>query len=123
MINPKELRSGNCVDVAGSIYAVNGQFLAEIEKANCTWAKDVSPIPLTPAILLKYGFNKGKVQSGGFYGYDNGEMQLDNDFGLKLYDGRIDEKETKEFYSAPQFLHQLQNLYFAMTGTELKFKP
>ena len=71
---------------------------------------DLSPIPLTEEWLLKFGF-EWKIQHQGFY---NGRFKIDEKYkeGYRLYFGgeKIDVKHV----------HQLQNLYFALTGEELK---
>lgn len=80
-----------------------------------------SGIPLCEDHVLKLGFIKGKMQPGGYYGYSNGIVSLNNEFGLSLFDGRIDDHQTKEFYPNLEFVHQFQNLYHALTGKELQY--
>jgi len=90
--------------------------LAQIEKANKI-AIDVSPIPLTEEWLLKFGFK----QSGYF--------TFLGDKYLRFKIGRmgaytIDKKEfifevNEHDLCEIQYVHQLQNLYFALTGEEL----
>lgn len=103
MIDIKELRIGNAVlDPIGMEKEVSLQVLQKIERGF-----KYTPIPLTPEILEKCGFEK--CSCGGWkHGihiskYDNG----------KLYYKTVIIK----------YLHQLQNLYFALTGEELTFKP
>ena len=77
-------------------------------------------IPLTEEILLKCGFN---------YSQNIGEYETsDDDYCILI---RKDE-DTEEFYfeigdlgfnyvfKTIKYLHQLQNLYFVLTGTELE---
>lgn len=70
----------------------------------------IKPIPLTEEILLKCGFKNST------FGY------ILN--GINLKKCKYDETfEFTEFRSSPiwiNHLHQLQNLYFALTGQELK---
>jgi hypothetical protein len=92
----------------------------------------IEPIPLTEEWLLKFGFEKEY-----FYGDDAKFIwwQL-NDFGLEIFNtnkeqGRtsIESKDVGFFYE-PMYMdyieikhvHQLQNLYFALTGEELTLK-
>ena len=74
----------------------------------------LQPIPLTPEILEKCGF-----------------IMVKEDFWQKLNVTIILTKDgnnlcfvyVEEILNAPKSLHQLQNLYFALTGEELTFKP
>lgn len=87
------------------------------------WAVNIGaiePIPLTEEWLLKFGFDK------------TGEDDFDKTFGdIK----QISIRKTKLFTSNKlgvyynstritiiKYVHQLQNLYFALTGEELKIK-
>src|SRR6185369_3116747 len=85
---------------------------------NHTLCEFVDGIPLTPEILEKCGFKK--IESPQLFGW------YSNVFGsLKLCwchgdDVTLDDKEGDEIVSFPcKHLHQLQNLYFALTGKEL----
>lgn len=71
--------------------------------------KRLSPIPLTPEILEGCGFEKENVW---FCNRNIDIKMLDN-----IYEVYINEILTKV-----QSLHQLQNLYFALTGEELTVK-
>jgi hypothetical protein len=68
------------------------------------------PIPLTPEILEKCGFQRATI--GGYY-------KDFEDITVRLF-------QEEGFYSLEyigtkiQYLHQLQNLYFALTSEELK---
>ena len=72
------------------------------------------PIPLTEDWLLKFGFKKDDYGFGGYIEINSGIMIDDNRLittdrdGDYIYIG-------KEF----KFVHQLQNLYFALTESEL----
>ncbi len=77
-------------------------------------------IPLTEEWLLKFGFEKG---------YDaNNTIDTWMIFTLKahLFDLKCTKPEltfsTGTLHFNPKFVHQLQNLYFALTGEELKLK-
>lgn len=73
------------------------------------------PIPLTEEWLVKFGFdklhgnwfdNEGMIE---LYEKDNGYVMLED-----------------SYYHCSQdllYVHQLQNLYFALTGEELELKP
>jgi hypothetical protein len=74
---------------------------------------EIKPIPLTEEWLLKFGFdkkgNKGKLNVilSGNFGYKNGKTYFNSWVILE---------------SQPKYVHQLQNIYFALTGEELTFK-
>lgn len=71
----------------------------------------MQPIPLTEEWLLKFGFNKNKL---GFY--SKGRFSYHHEYGWKILEnwvkGWVGVAELK-------YVHQLQNLYFALTGKEL----
>jgi len=75
--------------------------------------KHINPIPLTEELLKQLGFNnyfdKGKLNiiPKGRLGYKNGRTYFNS--------WAILEKQ-------PDYVHELQNLYFALTGEELIIK-
>lgn len=80
------------------------------------------PIPLTPEILEKAGFEKA------FGGYQKSLGNRVNATRLGYYE-RTNEvyiEMTDDHYEIPaataKYLHQLQNLYFALTGEELNIE-
>lgn len=82
------------------------------------------PIPLTPEVLVKCGFVKLKLDNGFYYEkyLNNKETFLFSDnilsygiLGVSQYEwSACDHIES---------LHQLQNLYHALTGEELNYQP
>lgn len=73
----------------------------------------LEPISITSALLEKAGFRKDD------YGYSNGKLalnQYENVYHLRLPQGT-------GFGRGIQHLHQLQNLYFAISGEELSIRP
>ena len=71
------------------------------------------PIPLTEEWLLKFGFEK---QSRRFYVLNNWVVEYRE--GTKLFNFVAEEPID----IIVKYVHQLQNLYFALTGEELTFK-
>ena len=135
MIQPQELRIGTLLDVDGHIIKVG-----KIEENSISWniAKDtakfkiwnpflpisdkrINPIPLTEEILLEFGF----YFEDGFYC-----LRINNTaFMTIILLGSYANYELSNFrqkivFSRGEFsgVHQLQNLYFALTGEELTFK-
>jgi len=78
---------------------------------------NIKPVPLTPEILEKCGFEKQEDGDGGYYREllsGNGFLFVEGD--KKGYtDVFIDLSE----HLRVRYVHQLQNLYFALTGEEL----
>lgn len=73
---------------------------------------DLKPIPLTEEWLLRFGFEKCRFRNTV---YENKSIILDSrKCGYLLCDNSI---ENLQYI---QYVHQLQNLYFALTGEELK---
>jgi hypothetical protein len=105
-IKASELRIGNYYNHNGQIKTVTPNTILEVWEAERTWCK---PIPLTEEILLKnLGFKKSS------WGWIKNGVNIQKGFTL-AFSSNKDSIEIK-------YLHQLQNLYFALTGQELEFK-
>jgi len=106
----KELRIGNWVLINDTPNIIRGGGIAAIEAGY--FKMPLCPIPLTPEILVKAGFVNGKLNK--FHVFGNGNLTVEGyeaDYN-GLYIGNI-----KNIY-----VHQLQNLYFALTGDELNIE-
>jgi hypothetical protein len=79
---------------------------------------ELKSIPLTEEWLLKFGFIKSLHE--GYYD----KKWLSGDF---FFDGKkllvITEGLINGDFPGILYVHQLQNLYFALTGEELEFQP
>jgi len=88
--------------------------------------KNIEPIPLTEEWLLKFGFEL--YESGYYFPYKiNNQWEKDNWYFCANYRyNQIDICHRGNLGSLIRFdikyVHQLQNLYFALTGTELEVK-
>lgn len=124
MINASELRIGNYLErMDGSIFQVNCDDFSLIEK---TPIKPY-PIPLTEEWLLNFGFSKHTKRwslSVGGELFDYHILDVQNEFpplwhckneGYTI-SGQVRNTRQSHFV---KYVHQLQNLYFALTGTEL----
>ena len=106
MIQPNELRIGNWVSGPD-----NHQYQIKIEDLYFNHV----PILITNEILVKFGFEK-------ISGYYSKSPIVITDRWVEIegynydYSGAIVEKKICKH------LHQLQNLYFALTGEELEYK-
>ena len=83
-----------------------------------------SPIPLTEELLIKCGFEK--ITNANRYGYyieiANNRFicwQWADEVGIENFDG----DEMYPCCITCKYVHQLQNLYYALTGNELEVKP
>lgn len=79
---------------------------------SCT-IREIKPIPLTPEWLERAGFKK---QNNGWNGPNKGF-----DFSLFALPGDPFTYNSSECNPTIRYVHQLQNLYFAMTSEELIF--
>lgn len=123
-----ELRLGNKVYLLGYDSNEGGKFLdgsKEEMEVDILVLKDIiedsefyKPIPLTADWLLKFGFSHLGI---GFVSVD------DLFFAYAGNDGKYEiflNKEVEEdvYLAHIQYVHQLQNLYFVLTGKELTIK-
>jgi hypothetical protein len=120
-----ELRINNLVNavMTNKVYSIDLWALNVIEEGNYqnshnTKTKVFKPIPLTEEWLLKFGFKSDDIsweyskRLGNFYiMYDIEINSIYINDGSR-YDGADIPNEIKH-------VHQLQNLYFALTGQEL----
>jgi hypothetical protein len=104
MIQAKELRIGNWISYNDASYQIISIFLngASIG-SQIRPEEDLTPIELTPEILEKCGVIKDGQLTFGYL---------------------FDKEKGLFYYNTPtvivKYLHQLQNLYFALTGKELE---
>lgn len=139
MIDYKEVRIGNLVMYKGKEYKIAGItkgfpvidtfdfYFKDIE-----WG-DLKPIPLTVKWLVKFGFEK--VKSVGFF-WDAKAVFVKNDYAIfyqvnkginfdtdsqiitRLVDKSFQYKNGHGIVNEIIYVHQLQNLYFALTNKE-----
>ena len=122
-----ELRIGNWVYHEPSVNeTTNGEFIvSEINvfdknSINGLESSDVKPIPLTQEWLVKFGFEKRDVLSSVLYDIKNPRFSV-------YLNPPIDKSNKWNILGIEkniniQHVHQLQNLYFALTGEELTLK-
>ncbi len=116
MIKYNELRIGNLIQTSTDsplTVVVTSDILSAIDRGHELY----SGIPLSEEWLLKFGFEGTKDSGGTYYAFQRHRVYL-------LNDGFEFEISTSEFSRANLFrtykcVHQLQNLYFAITGEEL----
>ena len=89
---------------------------ADKERTSLIRYEDILPIPLSEEVLLNCGFEKT------YYGYKyiGGNIL---EFVLKnneIYLGYFDDDDWCRIGKSIKYLHQLQNLYYTLTGEELE---
>ena len=110
-VNEKE----NCKVVSIQHLTVN----IELKNSKTIIAKyslaNLFPILLTPEILVKCGFEKGR---------ETCYLRIESDYGceINMFEGKtfLQDVDGGNIGVEIKYLHQLQNLYFALTGEELE---
>ena len=125
-LDARELRYGNWVVINGSRMQVTALGIHSIGEGASTG----DPVPLTPEILDKCGFMSHPVETyytknlfdkGGLVGTLAIEM---TDYSFAISDSFDTIMETHRFAAGHKldYLHKLQNLYYALTGQELNYQ-
>jgi hypothetical protein len=133
MIQENELRIGNLVNYENEAYCV----WSEIRKYSVTLDNlktrhigaaaydEIEPIPQTEEWLLKFGFEKTNIKMSGCNVWQKGKYRVlksylndDNSYSLCI-DGI-----TPPTWAIAKFeyVHQFQNIYFALEKQELEIK-
>ena len=118
MIQANELRIGNWVNFHNDntyfeVTEITKEGLGVRNETMDTWIEidEFSPVPLTPEILEKCGFKDSEWE----HKTKSECLFVGNDI-IHIMDAR----DKNYSFTAPcKYLHQLQNLYFSLTGTEL----
>lgn len=124
-----ELRIGNMVqlyrrpsDKDKSVYSVkdilkhkNIYFVSLSDDFMVNIETGIGPIPITKEWLIKFGFSKSYPDGEESFGY----WDLNNVEFLDFENGEFEINSTAFIF---KYVHQLQNLYFVLTGEELKLK-
>lgn len=111
-----ELRIGNWVNC--SIYNGNTDVDIQFEFQEYKYIHLFKPIPLTEERLLKFGFEKKIVAKYSFYQLNVGCLRF-NFSDNKLHFGIQGVSNVEWVEYTLKYVHQLQNLYFTLTGEEL----
>lgn len=119
----QELRIGNIIQVENDYEYIQG---LQSTIAKCcllgydkgVWQKyeDIQPIHITKGWLLMFGFTQ---QSLGFV---NLNYYCKNNIVYSLSDGNVELDNPNIALTQIKYVHQLQNIYFALTNEELTIK-
>lgn len=116
-----ELRIGNWLSVDGNQWHVDSIItnpfeLYFVENPEYNHAINATPIPLTEEWLIKFEFIYSGMIGSEQITFTKGKLMLlsrnSKEWNLSGYDDLVNIK----------YVHQLQNLYFSLTGEELKQK-
>jgi hypothetical protein len=123
-----ELRIGNLVNgiLTQKPYIIDAWALREMESGNYQNSQDTEtkvfePIPLTEEWMLKFGFERHHAD------YANDIIYIKNvpdntEFEWGVYPNKLGSGVQIQNRNLLKYVHQLQNLYFALVGEELTFK-
>lgn len=133
-MKPRELRIGNWINCYGHDRQVVGIGLDGVLATSETGQSSVrltnptlKPIPLTEKWLERFGFRSVADLGTWYLNFNTFDM---GGIGSVAYEFALDQSdESFEFTELNRYdgiiikhVHQLQNLYFALTGTELELK-
>jgi len=111
-----QLRNSNLIKYIGKPIKVSIETIFSISKCVGETAM-YQPIPLTEEWLLNFGFKH--IRDNWYNTHVNG-----NTFNVYVFkDLRYRVEIVSQSIGVFKYVHQLQNLYFALTGEELKTKP
>jgi hypothetical protein len=116
MMKANDLRIGNVVEMLSNTrgwirYEITGLNIYQLSAYSENFKKDVRPIPITDELLLDCGFF---LDAETYYRYP-----LQDWLAIDIDDYCIRIADSWEFGKI-NYLHELQNLYFTLTGEELK---
>lgn len=107
MINAEELRIGNIVEnTYGNIFPVDA---SKIYRISCGDLSNIKPVPLTEEWLLRFGFESNSYQDR----YENKIIHVECNKTRGFTELWIDRMPHIKY------VHQLQNLFFALRDKEL----
>lgn len=118
-MNAKELRIGN-ITKQGVVVEINRSDkdsfrVWDVVNLKSSYNNNVEPIPLTEEWLIKFGFSKESPDNEDDFNY----WELKDVEFTDYEDGDFEINQTGFVF---KYVHQLQNLYFALTGEELELK-
>lgn len=121
MIKPEEFRIGSTVWLKSKDKPYTIASGHDIDEG--IDSDDFEPVPLTEEWLLKFGFEKGSNET-------NKKCFYKRDFVFIFYSDGIGGRFSKCFFQSActhtlseiKYVHQLQNLFYALTGEELQIK-
>jgi len=121
-MNANEFRIGNITD-KGTVVTFYESGI-HVGYGKCFKFSEVNGIELTPEWLIKLGFEKSSYINSEFSLHEKECFCLtfneNNSGGISISAG--DYAEDGSLLSHIKYVHQIQNLYFALTNKELKLQ-
>lgn len=131
MVNEKEVRVGNIylskrnkdvlvkgVDTVNKLVVIEEPDL-EAGKEQPYIFEDLNPVPVTLEILPKLGFKKGENGESDIF---HRKVDCEKDCACIVFDEEgcfLKDANHNKIGKQIEYVHQLQNLYYFLTGTEL----
>jgi hypothetical protein len=117
-MKPNELRIGNWVhnEITGKDMQVYPMMIPQMEHTKPKYDNGIISIPLTEEWLKKFGFTFDDNFKISYLSPDVNNWQMRIFTSSNGYEWVISIMHKIEI----KYVHQLQNLYFALTGEELK---
>lgn len=131
----EDLRIGNFINFEGDFYTVeqicfDGWLQLDNGQLN-TYISECTPIEITEEWLMKLGFKKHKNIIGSYiktpkntakgYGFRLHTQHPFDELFSEIYEIYMLESQI-HVYGGLKYIHHLQNLYYALTSEELKYK-
>jgi hypothetical protein len=88
--------------------------------------EDIRPIPLTHEVLIAGGFTTDEMKVEYSIGLPIGEgadLFIENEGHPSMSCGIKSFQVKFNYFKDVKYLHQVQNIYFSITGEELEYKP
>jgi len=130
-MNIQELRIGNIIkfnwwfNSIGIVDLIDGAhgYVTMVSHSDEFTLDELSPVPITDEWLLHFGFFAFLNSSGEKTGYfDHPTENFHVVTGVKPWVYIVDQYSEHQLNLDIQYVHQLQNLYFCLTGQELEVK-
>jgi len=112
-VRASELRINNWIKDGNDFEQITIDHLSCLNSGRC----EFDPIPLTEEWLLKFGFEKNLNSNNIIYYILAGKCLLEYNLTHNIAD--IVKKVHLDLFIEIEYVHQLQNLYFALTCEEL----
>jgi len=128
MINPEELMIGNYVDLLTPAKLSSGVYIKisevragsvierTIKETREFSIHEITPIIITPELLDRLG-----LITTDWFCYGSYQIVQDENYGWSMKVRNANHTKSIEF-TYYKYVHQIQNLYYILTGQQLKFK-
>ena len=117
-----ELRIGNLVssnNITIMVTGISNSYIISKDGYSGTKIDNINPIKITDEFLLKFGFIEDEFCQNKFY-----KKHIESKVQLRSYKDcvflDVNDEEYEISFGKIKYIHQLQNLYFALTNEELK---